>query len=491
MSENQPLNLKIGSVLNGRYEILRALGRGSMGMVYCCRDARADGRLVAMKILFEEFAKDRVGVERFRNEILAAYKAVHRNVVQPFDYFEEGGLVAYTMEYIDGEEIASILSRGTKVEIPSAVNCLMEMCRGVQAIHSTGIVHRDLKPENVMLAKNGEIKIMDFGIARSLEGKKLTAHGALLGTVEYMSPEYLAEDKVHPLGDIYSLGVIGYELITGSLPHRGGGVLEVIQSKLHSAPVPPHELRDDCPIVLSKMVVKAMHANPEKRYQSARALLHDLATLGYESGVRIPTAELQPERVQDLVGGLSASEPEKKEAEKQEPEKPESADEPWDLIDEASETPLARGELSDDLLRHPSKSDSRRVALLGALLLLGILFLSYQQVRNSDSPLTDSSEEEHFVLVQAAANCDFEAAQALDPASIDPNEKDEIGDSALTWAVRKDCLPMVNFLIEKGADVNAAGSDGKTPLQWANESGFRDVENLLLHFGAEVRSPSE
>ncbi len=482
MSNKQALNLKVGSVLNKRYEILRPLGRGSMGMVYCCRDARADGRLVAMKILFEEFAKDRVGIERFRNEILAAYKAVHRNVVQPFDYFEQDGLVAYTMEYVDGEEVAAILARGTEVEIPSAVNCLMEMCRGVQAIHSTGIVHRDLKPENVMLAKNGEIKIMDFGIARSLEGKKLTAHGALLGTVEYMSPEYLAEDKVHPLGDIYSLGVIGYELLTGSLPHRGGGVLEVIESKLHKSPVPPHELRKDCPIVLSKMILKAMHADPTKRYQNARALLHDLATLGYESGVRIPTAELEPERVQDLVSSSVEDEPE--------PSDP--APQPWDLILEASETPLDRGEISDEMLPHPTKTNSRRIAVLGILLLLGVSILSVQQaMRRSSANSLGGPGRTDFALVDAAAKCDFEAAQSLDPETLDPNEKDEIGDSALTWAVRKDCLPIVNFLIEKGADVNSAGSDGKTPLQWANESGFHDVENLLLHFGAEVRTDSK
>ncbi len=478
MSEKEALNIPVGCILNQRYEVVRALGTGSMGVVYCCKDQRSEGRLVAMKILFEELAKDRVGVQRFRNEIIAAYKAVHRNVVQPFDYFEEDNLVAYTMEFVDGEDLAGILSSKEAIDIPNVVNCMMEMCRGVQAIHSTGIIHRDLKPENVMLAKSGEIKIMDFGIAKSLDGKKLTEHGALLGTVEYMSPEYLADGTVNPLGDIYSLGVIGYELVTGLLPHRGAGVLEVIDSKFNKSAVPPHEIRADCPIVLSKMILKAMHSDSSKRYQSARAFLQDLVTLGYQTGVRIPTAELKRQHLDDLAAEALAETDDAATS---------SKPEPWSMIDEASETPLSTGELTDVAGSVPVRTSQRRVTSLAVLLILGITFLSYETILQRLSDFERSLygvEMKPSTLVGVAQRCDFEKAQKMPPEGLDPNERDSSGTSALAWAVRENCLPMVNFLIERGADLNAVDVDGMTPLQSANEKGLQDVENLLLHYGA-------
>ncbi|MBL7661539.1 serine/threonine protein kinase [bacterium] len=279
MSEDQFLHLQPGTVVNGRYEIVKCLGTGSMGLVYACRHRELAGHLVAMKVLFSEVARDQVAVQRFRNEIVASYGVSHPNVVRAYEYFRDGDLVAFTMEYVGGGDLADRIVQDELLTVPEIVRMLSQMCSGVQAIHEAGIIHRDLKPENILLTAQGDIKITDFGIARTGSGPKLTEHGGVVGTIDYVSPEYLEKGQVDARSDIYALGVLGFEMITGEAPFKGKSVIETMTLRLKSDPPFPSEIRNDCPPELDQIIMRAMKRDPEERYQTAKQIYRDLQDL--------------------------------------------------------------------------------------------------------------------------------------------------------------------------------------------------------------------
>lgn len=289
MADDHLLQLQPGTVVNDRYEIVKCLGAGSMGMVYACRHRELSGHLVAMKVLFGEMAKDPTAAARFRNEIVASYGVNHPNVVRAYEYFRDGDIIAFTMEYVSGGDLADRISMEEKMPIKEVSRMIGQMAAGLQAIHSTGIVHRDMKPENILLTAQGDVKITDFGIARMNTGPRLTEHGGVVGTIDYVSPEYLEKGQVDHRSDIYALGVMAYEMITGETPFKGKSVIETMTMRLKTDPTPPHILRADCPEGLSHIIMKAMARNPEKRYQAAGEILEDVQAL-QSSGVISSTA---------------------------------------------------------------------------------------------------------------------------------------------------------------------------------------------------------
>lgn len=299
MTDQNLITLQPGTVIAGRYEVVKCLGAGSMGLVYACRHRELAGHLVAVKVLFPEVAKDNVAAARFRNEIVASYGVSHPNVVRAYEYFRDGDLVAYTMEYVGGGDLADRLSQGEKMPISVVVRYLGQIASGVQAIHDAGIVHRDLKPENILLTQEGDVKITDFGIARTGHGPKLTEHGGVVGTIDYVSPEYLERGQVDARSDIYAIGVLGYEMITGQSPFKGDSVIATMTLRLRSDPQQPIQLRPDCPVRLNEIILRAMERNPELRYQSTAEIFHDLQELGEDSGATVaPIARQQ--KVEDI-----------------------------------------------------------------------------------------------------------------------------------------------------------------------------------------------
>lgn len=273
------ISLQPGTVIAGRYEVVKCLGAGSMGLVYACRHRELAGHLVAVKVLFPEVAQDNVAAARFRNEIVASYGVSHANVVRAYEYFRDGDLVAYTMEYVSGGDLADKLSQGQRLPISEVVRFLSQISSGVQAIHDAGIVHRDLKPENILLTTNGDVKITDFGIARTGHGPKLTEHGGVVGTIDYVSPEYLERGQVDTRSDIYALGVLGYEMLTGESPFKGDSVIATMTMRLRSDPKPPSQMCPECPPELDRIILKALERNPEQRYQAAIEIFYDLQEL--------------------------------------------------------------------------------------------------------------------------------------------------------------------------------------------------------------------
>ena len=270
MTDEHLISLQPGTVIAGRYEVVKCLGSGSMGLVYACRHRELAGLMIAVKVLFPEVAQDKIAAQRFHNEIVASYGVSHPNVVRAYDLIKDGDLVAYTMEYVGGGDLAERLGHaGQRLTIPEVIRLLSQMCAGVQAIHDAGIVHRDLKPENILLTKEGTVKIADFGIARVGHAPRLTEHGGVVGTIDYVSPEYMLNSQVDWRSDIYALGILAYEMVAGESPFRGDSVYATMTKRLKCDPAPPSTLRHECPAELDQIILKAMHRDPEQRYQSA------------------------------------------------------------------------------------------------------------------------------------------------------------------------------------------------------------------------------
>jgi serine/threonine protein kinase len=279
MGDEHLITLQPGTVIAGRYEVVKCLGAGNMGLVYACRHRELAGHMVAIKVLFPEVAQDKIAAQRFRNEIFAAYGVSHPNVVRAYEYLRDGDLVAYTMEYVGGGDLADRLEIAEPIPVLEVVGILCQICSGVQAIHDAGIVHRDLKPENILLTKDGVVKIADFGIARVGRGSKLTEHGGVVGTIDYVSPEYMLNSQVDWRSDIYAIGILGYEMLTGKSPFRGDSVYATMTKRLKSDPALPSSLREDVPRDLDAVVLKAMDRDPGRRFQSAAEMFCELRKL--------------------------------------------------------------------------------------------------------------------------------------------------------------------------------------------------------------------
>jgi serine/threonine protein kinase len=279
MSEEHTINLQPGTVIGGKYEVVKCLGSGSMGSVYACKNQVLQGQIVAMKVLFPEVASDKVASARFKNEILASYEVSHPNVVRAYEYLTDRDLVAYTMEYVGGGDLASKLGSDERMSIPEIVRLLSQMSAGCQAIHDAGIVHRDLKPENILLTAENNVKIADFGIARNRHGPKLTEHGGVVGTIDYVAPEYMLKSQVDWRSDIYAIGILAYEMVTGESPFKGESVYATMTKRLKTDPEPPSTLRPECPLELDRIILKAMQRDPENRYQASLDMFRDLQNL--------------------------------------------------------------------------------------------------------------------------------------------------------------------------------------------------------------------
>ena len=258
------------AALSQRYEILAAAGHGSMGNVYKARD-RETGEVVALKLLKPEIASDQAMMDRFKNELLFARKITHKNVCRVHEFNRLGGIAYTSMEFVEGESLRSALNRVGGFPFRKTLDLVLQICSGLKEAHAQGIVHRDLKPENIMIDAQGNVKIMDFGIARSMEAvTKLT--GSMVGTPAYMAPEQVAGKPVDYRTDIYSLGLIQYEMFTGTAAFRADNAVAVALKQMRESPVPPHEIDPQIPVGIERAILKCLEKEPEKRFQSIAEL---------------------------------------------------------------------------------------------------------------------------------------------------------------------------------------------------------------------------
>jgi serine/threonine protein kinase/Tfp pilus assembly protein PilF len=275
-----------GTTLASRYEIIEELGRGGMGKVYRVLDKKIEEE-VALKLINPEIAADEKTIERFRNELKFARKISQRNVCRMYDLSEEEGTQFITMEYVPGEDLKSTIRRMGRLSTGKAVSIAKQVCEGLAEAHQLGVVHRDLKPQNIMIDKKGNARIMDFGISRTLGKKGLTDTGMMIGTPEYMSPEQAEGKEVDPRSDVYSLGIILYEMVTGKVPFEGDTPLSIALKHQMEKPRNPTEVNDKISKDLSLVILKCMEKNKKMRYQRTQEILSELKKI--EKGM--PTAE--------------------------------------------------------------------------------------------------------------------------------------------------------------------------------------------------------
>lgn len=268
-------DLRRGTIFADRYEIIEELGRGGMGKVYRAEDQKIREE-IALKLIKPEIASDKGSIERFRNELKLARKIRHKNVCQMFHLGEWEGTHFITMEYISGEDLKSFIRRSKQLSIPAAIAIAEEICNGLKEAHQLGVIHRDLKPNNIMIDRDGNARIMDFGIARTLMGKGITGYGVMIGTPEYMSPEQAEGKEVNESSDLYSLGVILYEMVTGRLPFVGDTPLSIALKQKTEAPPDPKYTNPHISEELRIVILKCLAKDPQKRYRNAEELLSDL-----------------------------------------------------------------------------------------------------------------------------------------------------------------------------------------------------------------------
>ena len=268
--------LQPGDVIGGRYEIQLLLGEGGMGAVYKALDREVE-RTVALKLIRPELASNPSILARFKQELLTAHQVTHKNVIRIYDLAEAEGVKFITMEFVEGSDLRRILVENGKLPPDQAIEIIRQVCKALDAAHSAGVIHRDLKPQNIMReTKTGRILVMDFGLARTIEGDGMTQTGALLGTIEYMSPEQSMGKSLDQRSDIFAVGLIFYELLTGKTPYKADTAMASLLRRNQERAVPAAQLDPSIPKGLSDIVSKSLERDLEHRYQSSQEILNDL-----------------------------------------------------------------------------------------------------------------------------------------------------------------------------------------------------------------------
>jgi tetratricopeptide (TPR) repeat protein/predicted Ser/Thr protein kinase len=276
--------LEVGTLLAGRYEIIQLLGRGGMGAVYKARDAELD-RVVALKLIRPELARNPEVLSRFKQELILARQVTHRNVIRIFDLGQSDGIKFITMDFVEGQNLHALLLERGKFPPEQAARVMLQICRALEAAHGEGVIHRDLKPQNIMISPDRRVYVMDFGIARSAHLPGMTQTGALIGTPEYMSPEQARGEKLTERSDLFSLGVIFYELLTAKSPYPADAPLGTLWKRLQEKPKAPVEVDPSVPKPLNDIVMSALEIEPEKRMSSAGEMARQLEVwLGPSAG---------------------------------------------------------------------------------------------------------------------------------------------------------------------------------------------------------------
>jgi len=281
-----------GQKINDRYEILKNIGEGGMANVYLAQDAILD-RLVAIKVLRGDLANDEKFVRRFQREALAASSLSHPNIVEMYDVGEDDGNYYIVMEFVEGKTLKQLIKKRDHLTIEEVVDIMLQITDAMATAHDALIIHRDLKPQNIMIKEDGGIKITDFGIAMALNSTQLTQTNSVMGSVHYLPPEQASGKGATLKSDIYSLGIMMYELVTGRLPFKGENAVEIALKHLKDELPSVKEIDPNVPQSIDNIIRKAAAKNPKNRYNNAREMYEDLNTCLNKERLNEPKRELK------------------------------------------------------------------------------------------------------------------------------------------------------------------------------------------------------
>ena len=266
-----------GQKINDRYEIIKSIGEGGMANVYLAKDIILD-RNVAIKVLRGDLAGDEKFVRRFQREALSASSLSHPNIVEMYDVGEDNGTYYIVMEYVSGMTLKQLIKKKGKLSLSEAIDIMLQITDGIKAAHDSYIIHRDLKPQNILIQDNGEIKITDFGIAMALNSTQLTQTNSVMGSVHYLPPEQASGKGATIKSDIYSMGILFYELLTGKLPFKGDNAVEIALKHMKNDIPSVRSENPNIPQSVENIILKATAKNPKNRYETASKMHDDLLT---------------------------------------------------------------------------------------------------------------------------------------------------------------------------------------------------------------------
>lgn len=470
-------------ILNDRYEMQQRIGRGGMADVYLARDVLLD-RLVAIKVLFPEFATDPAFVERFRREAQSAANLNHPNVVSVYDWGRSNNTYFMAMEYVPGRTLAEALNDVGPISASKAAEVGIEVAAALSFAHRNNVVHRDIKPGNILIGSNGQLKVADFGIARALGSAAdsgLTAHGAVMGTAAYFSPEQAQGGQPDPRSDLYSLGVVLYEMVAGQVPFTGDTPVAIAYKQVHEAPTPLHQLAPDVPRAFEAIVARLLTKDPARRYQTAEAVRDDLRRFRDGLPVQALAAILNKRDSDDVLAPTVATP-----TVLPPPTLADSAERPTAprtvvMISDQAATRDTTGQIvpPDDLSRRRTKivvSSILAGVLVVAALVIGLLALS-----GDDGPTT-TFETPDVVGLQLEV-----AVAALDALGLDvvpvPEENSTV-DANVVWSQD----PPVGQLVSEGDTVRIVYNPSNTPVPVPDLRGLtvEQARTALLNLGLTI-----
>ena len=460
----------IGKMLDNRYEILERIGTGGMAIVYKAKCHRLN-RLVAVKILKSDLAQDEDFRRRFNAESQAVAQLSHPNIVSVYDVSKGGDIEYIVMELIDGITLKQYMEKRGQLNWRESLHFITQIMRGLSHAHSRGIVHRDIKPQNVMVLRDGSVKVADFGIA-CLENAAQTLTQEALGSVHYISPEQARGDRTDARGDIYSAGVVLYEMLTGRLPFEGDSAVSVAIQHLSSVPLAPREVNPDIPEQLELICMKAMAPDLEKRYPSADAMIADLEAFRKNPGVNLDF------ELSDL--------------------RPEETDEPTQKLRSAVPPQLHRQGREDE---RPSRlSGGKKIALIGggAVVVVVVLFFLFRAIFASFVPaapdtyavptlvgLTEEQANQQASVVDGTFQVVVAGTEASDAAVGEIVRQDPEPDTE-----KKGELPItINVWVSAGEDVGTMPDLTTNPMTY--DQAMTILRDLVDEYELNVQSYEE
>jgi len=453
-----------GQKISDRYQIIKSIGEGGMANVYLAYDTILD-RNVAVKVLRGDLATDEKFVRRFQREALSASSLSHPNIVEVYDVGEDNGQYYIVMEYIEGKHLKDLLKKRNKLTVSEVVDIMLQISDGLSIAHDSYIIHRDIKPQNIMIQENGVVKITDFGIAMAMNAAQLTQTNSVMGSVHYLPPEQ-ANGKGSTLqSDIYSMGILMYELLTGKLPYRGDNAVEIALKHLKESLPSIKEDLPDLPESLANIIKRATAKNPKNRYADAREMHEDLLTCLDDSRKNEPPIILEyPESTEESSKGKNNNK--KKEEKKETPSK-------------ETEDPIAKQITGDDLKKQ------NKLLIVLASIFTGLIVVITSVVLLIPA-LTNQKE---VTIPNVAGLTEEEAVKKLQEEGF--SVRDEV-ETIASSEIEKDHVVKTNPTIgskrTKGTEVTLYLSEGEASITIENYVGqdFNYVKGLLEANGINV-----